>query len=335
MMTVTASAPGKLMLFGEHAVVYGKPCLVTAVDIRYMCTAQRNGTDFINIDTPELRTSKEITTISMSSLENPSLPFRTQATAFVEAAVRGLYEKHDFREGFDITTEGAPKQYGLGSSSAITVATIAALDELFSLNLNKREIFDLAYSAVLSVQNGKGSGFDVAAAVYGGSLYYVIGGKEIETLPDVDLPLIIGYTGEKASTTSYIRHVAELRENHPKRIDRFFDFIAYLVEDAREMLIQGDWKTFGELANVNQSILETFDISPPQLQNPILAARGAGAWGAKLSGAGGGDCMFAVVDEDHRPKVEAAINEAIQQRTLEEVAVLDFAVNASGVRIES
>src|SRR5258708_5409488 len=152
---VTASAPGKLMLFGEHAVVHGHPCLVTAVGIRVSARIEQVAGRELQI----VRPNQQARIVNLADLR-PNMLFPNRETAFVEAAVAQVIEKHPVSMGLKISTQGPQNSFGLGSSSAITVATVAALVELLGMKVSQAELFELAYGAVLAVQ-GKGSGFDV------------------------------------------------------------------------------------------------------------------------------------------------------------------------------
>lgn len=322
-MAVTASAPGKLVLMGDHAVIYGRPCLVTAVDLRYQVRVEQIVSAEIVIDTASLRERGETRRLSrdvLGTLDEPE-------TTFVESAIEQVFNAYGVRSGLKISTEGPAISYGLGSSSAVTVATVAGLLSLMNIEWTAKEIFDLAYSAVLKVQQGRGSGVDVAAAVLGGTVYYVKGGATMETVAvPGPLPLVIGYSGEKVGTTGLIGQVAALRERQPALIGGVFDLMADAVNAGKAALVAGDWAAVGDLVNVHQGLLDTLNVNAPQLANLIFAARGAGALGAKFSGAGGGDCMFAVVDPENRAQVESAIR---QHGTL-----VELETGVSGVRIE-
>jgi mevalonate kinase len=321
-MTVTASAPGKLVLFGDHAAVYGEPCLVTAVDLRFSVTASPIEQPHIEIDTPELRARDEHYQVNISELNAHSRP----QTAFVEAALKQIYQRYPDRTGFRIVTEGQRTTYGLGSSSAVTAATLAAAAHSLGIALSLREIFDLSYAAVLDVQ-GTGSGVDLAAAVYGGTLYYVNRGEIIDPLPISSLPIVIGYSGEKVSTTNLIAHVAALRSRQPALIGALLHMLGEVSTQAQDAMLQSDWPALGDLMNIHQGILDSFGVSTPQLASLIFAARGAGALGAKLSGAGGGDCMFALAPAESQQPVEQAITGAGGY-------VVPLATNTAGVRLE-
>jgi mevalonate kinase len=321
-MKVTASAPGKLVLFGDHAAVYGRPCLVTAVDLRFYATAKRTSESLIEINTAELE-AKGIQRRFMLADATEAL----RETAFVESAVRRFFKHFPFEDGLYLTTRGPKMSYGLGSSSAITVATIGALAHLYGITMSLDEVFQMSYAAVLDVQ-GEGSGVDVAAAVFGGTVYYVKGGATLEPLAFTDLPIVMGYSGSKVSTLNYIAQVKDLYARQPTLVTQIFDMMETIVEQAKTQCVAGDWQSVGELANFHQGLLDALGVTTPQLFNPIYAARDNGAYGAKLSGAGGGDCMFAVVNETTRTQVEAAIQQAGAN-------VVQIAPNAAGVRVEA
>ena len=304
-MKVTASAPGKLMLFGEHAVVYGYPCLVTAVDQRLVVIIEETNNGKIVVDAPEVKD-----------------------TRFVDVAIAEAIKTWNIHHnGFRLTTKSDfSGKYGLGSSSAVTVATLKALASFYHMNVDSRVLFDVAYRVVVSVQ-GAGSGFDVASAIWGGTLYYEKMKLTIEPLQSTGMPLIVGYTGVKADTTSLIAEVAKKRQSEPQKVDRIFDAIAKLVEEAKEKMIEGDWERVGRLMDFNQEYLRDLGVSSEKLESLISAAKKAGAWGAKLSGAGGGDCMIALAPSDKKEAISMAIENAGGE-------VIDVKASAEGVRCE-
>lgn len=260
---------GKLLLFGDFAVVYGQPCLVAAID-RYV-------------------TVKPVKKIG-------------QESKFVAAARKMFAAKYgpvDF--GFKI--HGFSSQYGLGSSAAVTVAVVQAMFENKNIKVTKKELFNFCYQVVKQVQ-GVGSGFDLAAAIYGGVVYFVTGGKKIERLAVKELPLVVGYSGIKADTASMVSQAASKINN------QFLSQSAKVVEQAKTALIKKDWAKAGELMSQNQQLLNQLEVSTPKLDELIQAALKAGAYGAKLSGAGGGDCMIALASDDKKPAVETAISQA-------------------------
>jgi mevalonate kinase len=322
MKSITVSAPGKLMLFGEHAVVYNRPCLVTAVDQRMRATVSLlNGEEFL-LDAPDVKVAGYKK--SMKDLGKGEIP---KGAKFVEIAVKNFVSKHGLHTGVKVNTKSEfSSLFGFGSSSASTVCIIKALSELTGAKLSQKEIFDFAYKTVLDIQ-GKGSGFDVAAAVYGGTLYFVTGGKVIKPLEIESLPLLVGYSGVKADTVVLMNQVKTLAEKYPKVIETIYDDIEELVELAKKAVLKSDWQTVGELMNINQGYLASLGVSTKKLADMIYAVRDAGGYGAKLSGAGGGDCIIALAPKEKKKAIEKAIASVGGE-------VILVKTNADGVRVE-
>ncbi|OGY19038.1 MAG: mevalonate kinase [Candidatus Chisholmbacteria bacterium RIFCSPLOWO2_01_FULL_50_28] len=319
MPSVTASAPGKLMLFGEHAVVYGHPCIVTAVSKRMRVRVGFNGKGAIVVHAPQMglvNYHKRITDLGKQEVPKP--------VRFIELLVKNFSRTYGLKRGLDIVTESEfSSDYGFGSSAAVSAALAFGITELLSMKLTKKELFDLCYMTVLDAQ-GVGSGFDVASAIYGGTLYFVGGGTVVQRIRAPKLSLIVGYTGVKADTPTLVRQVAEQRRRDRKRVDQLFRKIAWVVRAGRIAVEKGDFEALGRLMNHNQTLLAELGVSSEELDRLIQASRRAGALGAKLSGAGGGDCMIALVDSAHRKAVLKAVAEADGQ-------VLSVSVGAKGV----
>jgi len=295
------------MLMGEHAVVFGEPCIVTAVDQRLYVTAQKTDDGKITVNAPQAKETKfvDASIAKFFSLKAPDIDDRG-----VSLSIRS-----------DFTS-----QVGFGSSSAVSVATLMALGLIFEISMTQREIFDLAYQVTLDIQ-GVGSGFDIAAATFGGTLFFKKGGEVIEPLPN-EIPLVVGYTGVKADTPTLVRMVIAKQKKYPEKIDRIFEAIGKLVLQGKEALLAKDWEKLGKLMSFDQEYLRDLGVSSEKLEALILSAKEAGAWGAKLSGAGGGDCMIALASDEKRKAVEDAITVAGGQ-------VMRVTTHATGVRLET
>ncbi len=299
---VEISAPGKLMLFGEHAVIYNRPCIVTAVDQRMRVAAELTETKFVRLEAPDVGV-KEYTEL-IGTEANSGLP---KGARFTATAVRNFYHHYGIGSGVTIRTKSEfSSEFGFGSSSAVTTAVLKALSELFGVEISNKELFELSYKTVRDVQ-GVGSGFDLAAAIWGGTIYFRSGESEISPLEIDELPLTVGYTGIKADTPTLVRRVADFHLKHEDLANRIFDMMSDIVEQARDALTDLSVENLGELMNINQGLLDSLGVSSQELSQLVFAARHAGATGAKLSGAGGGDCMIALSLDQHRELVEQSI----------------------------
>lgn len=302
----TVSAPGKLMILGEHAVVFGAPCIVTAVGQRLSVTIDKSEKGLV-IDAPQVKETK-----------------------FVDAAIAKFFSEAGSKitdRNLKLTIKSEFSQrVGFGSSSAVSVATLKALSLYYQTPLTDPQIFDLAYRVTLDIQ-GVGSGFDIAAATFGGTLYFVKDGVTIEPLPD-HLPLIIGYTGVKADTPTLVRQVGQFKGKYPEKVGRIFSAIGKLVNQGREAIVAKDWERLGKLMDFDQEYLRDLGVSTEKLEALISAAKKAGSYGAKLSGAGGGDCMIALVTSEKRQVISRAIQEAGGE-------VINVLPNAEGVKVET
>ncbi len=303
---ITVSAPGKLLLMGEHAAVYGRPCIVTAVDARLSVSLEPNEKEGITIDAPQ---SSDARFVSEAIAVGQDL-WKTRLPAMT------VHTKSQFST-----------KIGFGSSGAVTVASFYALREFLRKTDAAEACFVAAYSVSKKIQGG-GSGVDVAASLWGHTLYYENFGETIDPISLADMPLVVGYTGVKADTMTIVSEVAAKRMREPAKVDRIFDAIGALVAEAKTRMEEGDWERVGKLFDFNQDYLRDLGVSSEKLESLIVAAKAAGAWGAKLSGAGGGDCMIALAPA---AKIEA-VKAAIQKAGGEVIPVLP---NAEGVRVES
>lgn len=323
MRQVTVSAPGKLMLMGEHAVVYGRPCLVTAINWRLKISVEILEESLLIVKTKESEVGEYRK--ALGELGKGEIP---KEVKFVELALFNFLNKYPIEVGVSMQTLNKfPTQYGFGSSSAVTVCVIKALSELFNINLSNKELFDLCYKTVLDVQR-QGSGFDVAAAIYGRTLYFKAGGSTIKQLVEEGIILVVGYSGVKSDTVAMMNLVQKKMESYKTGVEKSFDSIAKLVDEAKVAILDKDWGRLGTLMDYNQNYLEDLGVSTDKLNQMIEGARRAGAYGAKLSGAGGGDCMIAVVSADNKQRVSDAIQSVGGE-------IIQTEVNANGVTIIS
>jgi mevalonate kinase len=163
----------------------------------------------------------------------------------------------------------------------------------------------MALAVVQEVQSG-GSGVDVASAVWGGTILYEKE-KPIEVIQVKTIPLLIAYTGVKVDTMNIVQEVALKKETNSQKVERIFQAIGQLTQEAKEKMLEGDWQRVGTLMDFNQEYLRDLGVSSEKIESLIMAAKEAGAWGAKLSGAGGGDCIIVMSPEDKKQLITQAL----------------------------
>lgn len=297
-MRVLASAPAKIILFGEHSVVYGKPAIAAAIDLRTYVKAEFNENGRIRIEAKDIRTPG--LTVSFSE---DQIYFETdygkaaEVLSYVREAINLVMEEANKQKGVTVSiTSQIPVGAGLGSSAAVAVATIGAVSRLFGLELDKSEIAKLGHKVELLVQ-GASSGIDPTVSAVGGFLYYQKG--SFESLPVVELPIVVGYTGSSGSTKELVAKVRKNYEEMPEIIEPILNSMGKLVEKAREVILaeydkEIKFKLLGTLMNINHGLLDALGVSTKSLSDLVYASREAGALGAKITGAGGGGCMYAL-----------------------------------------
>lgn len=296
----TASAPGKIILFGEHAVVSGATALGGAIDLRASVTVQDSpGSIVITTDDLVLRGfSFDLLSGRLSS------PQAAYATRYISAVVREL----DARDVSIEIKSSLPVSSGLGSSASIIVAAVMAISEHQGQSLSKEEIAAISYRLEKKVQDGLASPTDTALATFGGYLQI---SRVISALDFPMLDLVVGYTGVAHNTKSEVEKVQRLKERYPDLVEPIFKAMGAISERAAPLIREKNTSELGGLMNINHGLLEAIGASSKELETLVYAARGAGgAAGAKLTGAGGGGCMIALPGPAGQETLMTAIRQA-------------------------
>jgi len=303
-----ASAPAKVILLGEHFVVYGEPAIVLAIDMRATVTAEKRNDGKVLIESRGIGASGFFVDDKFFPEMGGEEAKRKLEPLYV--IVREIRERTDFFEGINLRIESPiPIAAGLGSSAAVSVASAAALCSLLNLDTSEDNIFKLAFDAE-KVIHGNPSGVDPAISTYGGVLWYCRS-KPIRRLNvKVDLPIVIGNTKKERSTGELVAGVSALLKRYPRIICRIIKAGGEIVKKSLYALKKGDLKMLGELMNINHELLRSIGVSCRELDDLVNAAREAGAYGAKLTGAGGGGCMIALTPLERIMDVADAISEA-------------------------
>jgi mevalonate kinase len=280
----TASAPGKIILFGEHAVVSGVTALGGAIDLRARVTVQDlPGSVLIKTEELALRGfSLDLTSGQLTSTK------AEHSTRYISAVLR----EFDVRDMQVCIDSSLPQAAGLGSSAAIVVAAVAAISQHQGQRLSQKEIAAISHRLEKKVQQGLASPMDTALATYGG---YMQVSREILPLDLPPLEVVVGYTKMPHDTKSEVEKVQDLKKRYSDLVDPIFQAIGAISERAVSLILEQNLVELGRLMNVNHGLLGALGVSTRELAELVYAARGAGgALGAKLTGAGGGGCMIAL-----------------------------------------
>jgi mevalonate kinase len=201
-----------------------------------------------------------------------------------------------------------PSSSGLGSSAAVTVATLSAINDEFSLHKTREDIANMAFEIEKTVQKGRASPTDTTVSTYGG-IVLITGGSR-RRLPPQNMHLVVGDSLVSHSTAKMVEQVAELKKKHPDIVDPVLDAIEGVTLSAIHQLHNP--RELGRYMNMNHALLDVLGVGHPQLSRLVLAARSAGAFGAKITGAGGGGSIVALCPKQLKHRVAGAIeaNEA-------------------------
>ncbi len=279
-MKYRCSAPGSVMLFGEHAVLHGAQALCGAVYQRLHVTL-----------TP--RSDKQVQL--NSALGNCRFTLDTMIIAppfqFVLTAIQQYLP--ELPSGFELslTSDFAPT-LGLGSSAAATVATLAVIGQWLNKSLTAEQLYQLARDVIVTVQ-GMGSGADVAAAAFGGIVAYRLQPSlHIHSFPFTP-EMVLVYSGAKVPTPAVIRHVAERQKAQPQKYQTLFQAIHDCATAAVAALSVPNWQQWGSLMTEHQRLQEELGVSTPLLNSLVSdLCQQPGVLGAKISGSGMGDCVL-------------------------------------------
>jgi mevalonate kinase len=295
-----AYAPGKVILVGEHAVVYGQPAVaipVHQVHARATVEAGDVGQGIVIVAADLGRTF----VVGRGETDPEVRP--------LEAAVLGVLRHLHLSLEHDLTitvNSTIPIARGLGSGAAVATAMVRAVSLHFSAQLSPEEVSRLVYE-VERLHHGTPSGIDNTVIVYERPVYFVRG-EALETFPiGSTLQLVIADTGVASSTRAVVEWVRTAWERSRNRYEALFDEVGSISRAVRRAMERGDEESLGRRMDENHRLLQDMGVSSPQLDSLTEAARRGGALGAKLSGAGRGGNMIALVTPERRDDVERAL----------------------------
>lgn len=275
----TFSAPGSLMLMGEHAVLRGEPAVVCAVNRRMRATLRARGDRLVRI----VSALGEHTTSLDRFARDAKLRFVTAAIAEHVAHVPSGFD-------LDLVSEFSAT-IGFGSSAAATVLAQALLRTWRGLPVEAMALIGAARDTVRTVQ-GRASGADVAASVLGGAVLFRVRPEGFEAgRMDMAHPLTAVYSGAKTPTPEVIRIVDARRDAEPARYDALFQDMGRAALEAAAAIVGRDWPRLGRTLDAGQALMVALGVSNAALDRIVAALRSdPGILGAKISGSGLGDC---------------------------------------------
>lgn len=300
-----SSAPGKIILFGEHAVVYNRPALAVPVNQVHsdvdVLDSSRAG---IWIDAPVITLHAELTSLPS---DHP-----------IGSVILKLFQLFDISQPPNLEINilsTIPVAAGLGSGAAVSVALIRALSSFLSHPLSSDEINSLVFE-IEKLHHGTPSGIDNTVITYNMPVYF-IKGQPIETFKTgKPFTIVIADTGIPALTKESVGDVRRLWLKDTNYFENVFNEIAQISLIARRSIESGRPELLGELMDHNHALLQEMTVSSPELDALVSAAKDAGALGAKLSGGGRGGNMIALVDQPKAESVASALISAGATRTI-------------------
>lgn len=330
---ITEKAPGKLYIAGEYAVVEnGYPAILVALDQFVTCSIEESAAEVGKIISRQyhnnaLQWHRLGEQMVVDNRDNPFSYILSAIKVTEEYARSFARELRIFDLHIDSQLDSdSGKKYGLGSSAAVTVATVKALCHFYNLPVTKDEIFKLAAIAHFEVQ-GNGSLGDVAASVYGGWIAYHSFDRQwlaqqrkyldLRTLVDLPWPdlkieslkapsnlqLLIGWTGKPASTSQSVDKISLFKARQQKEYRQFLEDSKHCIQRMVEGFHNADLESIKNEIRYNRELLKQLGTnSGVHIETPVLnklcqiAEDFGGA--AKTSGAGGGDCGIVAIDRD-------------------------------------
>jgi len=282
-----SSGCGKVILLGEHSVVYGSHAIAAPIYLAMQAKVwdSKGGTHLL---IPRWGVEEKI----QPGADHKYSVYKSLDMIFEKL---GLQDRNVKIE----VIPHVPRAMGLGGSAALAVAIIRALDDHFQLQLNDEEVNTLAYDSEM-LAHGNASGIDNTLATYGRSMLFRRGDPpELKDLYISEpIPIVIGLTGVESLTAKMVSNVRTAWENNTSIYERIFEEIDGLVLQSVKAIEKNDLQQLGELMNINQGLLNAIQVSSRELEELIEISRRNGALGAKLTGAGGGGAMVAICPEN-------------------------------------
>lgn len=286
-----ASAPAKVILFGEHFVVYGNPAMLASINRRVTVDARMIDQSKVVIRS-DIGIAGEYSNSHFKKLEGGN-ETKTMLDP-LHNATRQIVPARNKKAGIELVISSTvPPGIGLGSSAAACVATVAAVNSLFQKKPSKQKICELAIESERIVHKNS-SGADCYVSTFGGLIHYskTRGFKKIRAKDP--LVLVVASTGVRHSTGDLVASVKKFKDRNHSLFKSFAERAADICAQAQRAMAAGRRERIGELMNMNQAILREIGVSHYKVDDLIDICTKAGALGAKITGAGGGGAVIAI-----------------------------------------
>ncbi len=302
MAVILGKAPGKIILFGEHAVVFGQPAI--AIPVNKVKAAARVFPDF-----DSTQGHIQIQALDIGLDENLSDLNRNHPLAAAVYLTLDALEPQNIPAFTLQLSSTIPIAAGMGSGAAVTVAIIRGVSAFLGHTLPDPVVAELSFE-VEKIHHGNPSGIDNNVVTYGKPVYF-LRDEPIKFL-NVDEPThwLIADTGEKTPTYETVSEVHKKHAIAPQYYDQIFIKIGNLTRQGCDALTKGNLSLLGQLLTENQRLLQLLDVSSPKIEHLIQAAMDTGASGAKLSGGGRGGNIIALVPASKLELTKSALIEA-------------------------
>ncbi len=302
MIKSKASAPAKVILFGEHFVVYGNPALLASINRRIAVNARTINENRVVIRS-DIGVAGEYSDSIFRMIEGG---MEAKATLDpLHSAIRQVLSSRNKRTGIEIEiTSNVPPCIGLGSSAAVCVATVAAVNSLFQKKLSRQKICEMAIEFERLIHKNS-SGADCYVSTFGGLIHYSKA-KFKKVQAKGPLALVIASTGVRHSTGDLVTGVKKFKGRNQSLFESMAEQVANICAQAQGAMASGKRDRVGELMNENQAILRQLGVSHYKVDDLIDICYKAGALGAKITGAGGGGAVIALAASKQDSKMIAS-----------------------------
>ncbi len=290
-MKSVASAPGKIILFGEHFVVYGIKAVLCSIDMRITATSK-----FLDEKIVRVRSSIGESQMDLNSLNNlEKVPQKFMKPFFY--VIQKAIEENSAEQGIEIVLESEiPPGIGLGSSSASCVAATASVNGLFN-RLSKDEVVKRAIQAERTIFE-QNSGADSSVSTFGGLMSYDLKNGFQNISSKNELNFIISNSAQIHNTQDVVRQVKNFKEKNEDFFRKLCEQEIEIVNNAITVLKENNLNKLGSLMSKNHDLLKQIGISTEKIDFLVREAKKT-SYGAKITGAGGGGCIISLIDNSN------------------------------------